>query len=162
VDCEPLSPLPPLHAPDAVQDVALLLDQASVEALPGFTVLGVALKVTLGALLETVTVADCVAEPPAPVHVTSYSVVFVRVGVCQTALVGTSPRQLPTVATQAVALADDQVRVDLLPLLMVVGEALNVTDGAADAAVGAGVAALATDTATAWVVVPPEPLQVSA
>ena len=145
--CEPLRPLEPLQPPDAVQAVASLLDQVKVEEAPDFTLLGVALSVTIGALLETVTVADCVADPPAPVQVTSYSVVLVRTGVCQTALVGTSPRQLPTMATQAVALADVHVRVALPPLPMVVGEALKVTDGVA-AVAGATGAAAATDTAT--------------
>jgi hypothetical protein len=149
VDWEPVSPLEPLQPPDAVQEVALLLDQVSVEAAPAFTVLGAALSVTVGAAPETVIVTDCEADPPAPVQVTTYSVVLVRAGVCQIALVGTSPRQLPTMATQEVASADDHVRVDLPPLRMVVGTALNVTDGAA---VAAGVAAVAagatTDTAT--------------
>lgn len=140
VDCEPLSPLAPLQPPEAVQEVAVLLDQVSMAAAPAFTVLGPTLSVTVGALLETVTVTDCVADPPGPVQVTSYSVVSVRAGVCQIALVGTLPRQLPTMATQPVTLADVQVRVDLPPLLTVVGAALNVTDGAA---------AAATDTATA-------------
>jgi hypothetical protein len=58
VDCVPLSPFEPLQPPDAVQAVALLLDQASVEAAPDFTLLGLALSVTIGALLATVTVAD--------------------------------------------------------------------------------------------------------
>jgi len=58
VDCVPLSPLEPLQPPDAVQAVALLLDQVSVEAVPDFTLLGLALSVTIGALLATVTVAD--------------------------------------------------------------------------------------------------------
>jgi hypothetical protein len=131
--------LEPLQPPDAVQEVALVLDHVSVEETPDFTLLGVAVSVTIGAAPETVTVADCVADPPAPVQVTSYSVVFVRTGVCQIARVGTSPCQLPTVATQAVALADAQVRVDLPPLLMVVGAAVNVTDAAAG---------LTTDTST--------------
>jgi hypothetical protein len=122
--------LEPLQEPDALQEVALVLDQASEEEAPDFTLLGVAVSVTIGAAPETVTVADCVADPPAPVQVTSYSVVLVRTGVCQIALVGTLPCQLPTVATQAVALADAQVSVDLPPLLMVVGAAVNVTDGA--------------------------------
>ena len=147
VGCEPLRPLEPLQLPDAVQAVASLLDQVKVEEAPDFTLLGVALSVTIGALLETVTVADCVADPPAPVQVTSYSVVLVRTGVCHTALVGTSPRQLPTMATQAVAFADFHVRVDLPPLPMVVGEALKVTDGVAAVAAATGAAA-ATDTAT--------------
>jgi hypothetical protein len=68
VDCEPLSPLAPLQPPDALQEVALVLDQVSVEEAPEFTVLGVALSVTVGAVLETVTVADCVALPPLPVQ----------------------------------------------------------------------------------------------
>jgi hypothetical protein len=58
VDCVPLSPLEPLQLPDAVQAVTLLLDQVSVEAAPDFTLLGVALSVTIGALPATVTVAD--------------------------------------------------------------------------------------------------------
>jgi hypothetical protein len=148
VDCEPLSPLDPLQSPDAAQAVALLLDHVSVEEAPAFTLLGVALNVTIGDLLVTVMVTDCEADPPAPVQVTSYSVVLVSTGVCQIALVGTLPRQLPTVAKQAVALADVQVRVDLPPLLMVVGAALKVTDGAAAAAGAAGAAGVATDTAT--------------
>lgn len=145
VDCEPFRPLVPLQPPDAVQAVASLLDQVSVDVPPAFTLLGAALSVTTGALPVTVIVTDCVADPPAPVQVTTYSVVLVRAGVCQTALVGTLPRQLPTMATQSVALVDDQVRVDLPPLLMVVGVALNVTDGAAGATAAA---AAATETAT--------------
>ena len=58
VDCVPLSPLEPLQPPDAVHAVALLLDQVSVEAAPDFTLLGLALSVTMGALPATVTVAD--------------------------------------------------------------------------------------------------------
>ena len=58
MDCEPLSPLEPLQAPDAVQELALPLDQVSVDALPAFTVGGAALSVTVGAFPETVTVAD--------------------------------------------------------------------------------------------------------
>jgi hypothetical protein len=81
VDCEPLRPLEPLQPPDAVHAVALLLDQVSVEVAPSLTVLGEAVNMTIGALLETVTVADCVAGPPGPVQVSSYSVVLVRVPV---------------------------------------------------------------------------------
>lgn len=59
----------PDQAPEAEHEVALLLDQVSVEALPELTVLGLALSVTNGAMPGTVTVVDCVAEPPGPVHV---------------------------------------------------------------------------------------------
>ena len=58
VDCDPVSPFEPLQPPDAVQEAALVLDQVSEDEAPGFTVLGVALSVTIGALPETVTVAD--------------------------------------------------------------------------------------------------------
>ena len=130
----------------------MLLAQVSVEEAPDFTLLGVAVSVTVGALLETVTVTDFVVDPPAPVQVISYSVVFQRDGVSQIALVCTLPRQLPTLAKQAVASVDAQVSVDLPPVLMVVGVALNVSVGAAGCT---------TDTATDWTVVPPDPLHAS-
>jgi hypothetical protein len=128
VDCEPLSPFEPLQPPDALQEVALVLDQVSVEEAPDFTLLGVAVSVTIGALLETVTVADCVADPPAPWQVSSYSVVFVRAPVESVPLAGMLPCQPPE-AVQAVASMDLQVRVELPPLLTVVGAAVSVTDG---------------------------------
>jgi hypothetical protein len=43
--------------------------QVKVDALPLFTLLGLVLKLTVGAVAETVTVADCDALPPAPVQV---------------------------------------------------------------------------------------------
>ena len=119
----------------------MLLVQVSVAAPPAFTVLGAALSVTIGALLETVTVADCVADPPAPAQVSSYSVVLVRAPVDQVPLVGTLPCQPPE-AVQAVASTDFQVSVELPPLLTVVGAAVNETDAAT------GVAGVVTDTAT--------------
>lgn len=131
----------PLQAPDAVQELALLLDQVSIEALPAFTVAGAALSVTVGALLDTVTVADCVADPPPPVQVNSYSVVLVRAPVDQVPLVGTLPCQPPE-AVQALASEDFQVSVDRPPWLTVVGAAANVIDGKGRAA------GSATDTAT--------------
>ncbi len=63
-------PWVPDQAPEAVQDVALLDDQVSVDALPLLIVLGLALKITVGAgFALTVTVADCAALPPLPVQV---------------------------------------------------------------------------------------------
>jgi hypothetical protein len=64
VDCDPLVDLVPDHAPEAVQEVALVADQVSVEALPLATVLGLAAKVTTGAGEVTETVTDCTALPP--------------------------------------------------------------------------------------------------
>lgn len=61
----------PDQAPEAEHAVAFLTDQVSVEAAPESTVLGAALSVTTGGNPDTVTVADCVAEPPVPVQVSS-------------------------------------------------------------------------------------------
>jgi len=58
VDCEPLMGLPPLHALDAVQAVALAADQVSIELVPLATELGDALTRTVGAGALTETVAD--------------------------------------------------------------------------------------------------------
>jgi hypothetical protein len=66
---EPLVALPPDHAPEAVQEAALAVDHVNVELLPPATVLGFAAIVTVGAGEVTVTIADCVALPLAPVHV---------------------------------------------------------------------------------------------
>src|SRR6202035_3552001 len=65
----PLVGLVPLHPPDATQAVALVDDQASIDAAPLLTVLGLAERVRAGACLVTDTVADCVALPPEPVQV---------------------------------------------------------------------------------------------
>jgi hypothetical protein len=60
----------PDQAPEAAQEVALLDDQVSVDALPLLMVLGLALRLTVAAgFALTVTVADCDALPPAPVQV---------------------------------------------------------------------------------------------
>jgi hypothetical protein len=58
VDCEPLTPLMPDHAPEAVHEVAFLLDQVNVEESPGRSELGLACKVTVGVSALTVTVTD--------------------------------------------------------------------------------------------------------
>ena len=129
VDCEPLSARLPDQAPDAIQEVAFLLDQASIEAVPELTVLGLALSVTTGGKVGTVTVTDCVAEPPSPVQVRSYSVVLVSAPVDQVPLVATAPLQPPE-AVHAVASLELQVKLELAPLITVVGAAVNVTAGA--------------------------------
>ena len=62
----------PVHPPLAVHVVALAAVQASVEVPPFATVDGVADSVTVGDGGAdggvTVTVTDCDAVPPAPVH----------------------------------------------------------------------------------------------
>ncbi len=71
VDREPFTFLLPDQAPEAEQAVALTLLQVRVEGLPELTVLGLAWSVSCGAKPATVTVADCVAEPPGPEQVSS-------------------------------------------------------------------------------------------
>jgi len=63
----PLVGLPPDHVvPEAVHEVALAADQVSVALPPAATVLGFALKATVGAGEATVTVADCETYRPKP------------------------------------------------------------------------------------------------
>ena len=70
VDTEPPpTDFAPLQPPDAVQEVALVEDQVSVEAAPFATVVGFALKLTVGAGCVTVTLADCAPVPPGPMQV---------------------------------------------------------------------------------------------
>ncbi len=130
MDCEPLTALVPDHAPDAVQLVAFAADHVSIEAAPEFTVLGLALKVTTGARADTVTVAVCVAKPPGPRQVTSYSVVAARAPVDQVPLVATPPLQPPE-DQHTVALVACHCKVVLSPSATVDGEAVIVTVGAA-------------------------------
>ena len=122
-----------------------------VDALPLATLAGLALNDTVGAGgAETVTVADCDAEPPVPVQVSVNFVVAVRAGVACEPAVASEPLQPPE-AVQAVALVDDQVNDDAEPLWTVAGFAVRVT-------VGAGVV---TETVADCAEVPPLPLQVS-
>jgi hypothetical protein len=69
VDCVPVSALAPDQDPEAVQAVALVADQVSVELLPLATVLGLATRLMVGTGCVTDTVADCAALPPVPVQV---------------------------------------------------------------------------------------------
>jgi hypothetical protein len=63
---EPLIGSLPDQPPDAVQEVALVEDHVSVELLPLFTVLGLAVRVTAGAGEVTDTVATCTTLLPLP------------------------------------------------------------------------------------------------
>ena len=58
LDCEPLIALLPLQAPDAVQAVAFVADQVSVELVPLASELGAAEITTVGAGELTETLAD--------------------------------------------------------------------------------------------------------
>jgi hypothetical protein len=59
----------PDHPPEAVQEVALVAFQVKVDTPPLTTLLGFALKVTVGAADVTATVVDCDPLPPGPVQV---------------------------------------------------------------------------------------------
>jgi len=129
VECEPLVASLPLHPPEAVQDVALVDDQDSVELPPLAMVLGLALKLTVGAAEVTVTVADCAALPPPPVQVRVYVVFALSAPVECEPLVGWLPDQPPD-AAQEVAFVVDQLKVELLPLTTELGLAARLTVGA--------------------------------
>jgi hypothetical protein len=66
---EPVVVSVPDQPPEAAQEVALLELQFKVDDPSLFTVLGLALKATVGAAAVTVTVEDCAALPPVPVQV---------------------------------------------------------------------------------------------
>ena len=71
MDCVPVSALVPDQDPEAVQAVALVADQVSVELPPLATVLGLAARLMVGKGCVTETVADCAALPPVPVQVSA-------------------------------------------------------------------------------------------
>ena len=68
---EPLTVCVPLQLPDAEQLVALVELHVSVEDWPAVIGVGVAVRVTVGGVdaVVTVTLADAVPDPPAPVQV---------------------------------------------------------------------------------------------
>ena len=59
----------PDQPPEAVQLLALLEDQLSVADPPLLTAAGLALRLTAGAGVETLTVTDWLALPPGPLQV---------------------------------------------------------------------------------------------
>ena len=71
MDCVPPVALEPDQAPEAVHEVAFVVDQLRVELLPLAMELGLAARLTVGAEAAEVTetVATWVALPPVPVQV---------------------------------------------------------------------------------------------
>lgn len=120
----------PVQPPEAVQLVALVELQVSVEDPPLATLAGFAVSVTDGGGggAETVTVADCEALPPGPVQSSVNVVVAVRLPVEVDPLVGSAPLQPPE-AVQPVASVELQVSVEAVPLETVAGFAVSVTVG---------------------------------
>jgi hypothetical protein len=132
-----------------VQVVAFSVDQIRVLVPGETTVLGSAVRLTVGAG-PTVTVTDCEALPPGPVQVSVNSVVVVSTPVEVEPGVGRAPLQ-PPLALQVSASVEDHESVDEVLYGTVVGEADRVTLG-----VGGGL----TLTVTLWLALPPSPVQV--
>jgi hypothetical protein len=156
VACDPDVAFVPLHAPEAVQEVALVLDQESVLLPPDCTEVGLAVRFIVGAAgggvppeVTVVTVVEPLSLPPAPEHAS----VNVRVAVSEPVLSLPESALFPDQAPEAeheVAFVVDQLRVELEPDCTVVGFAEIMTVGAP-----------ATRTVTESGVDPPAPVQVS-
>jgi hypothetical protein len=109
--CAPLVGIEPDQPPEAVHEVALVADQLSVVLPPLETLLVPALRDTAGAGVDTDTVTDCVADPPAPVQVSVYLVVADTAAVLADPLTVSLPFHPPD-AEQALALVEVQLSVD--------------------------------------------------
>jgi hypothetical protein len=129
VPCEPAVFSAPDQSPEAAQEVALVVDHVSVEPLPDATVVGLAASLMTGAAADTVTVADCVAEPPGPLQVISYWLVARTGPVEADPLSGCVPCQSPK-AVQLLASSVLQANVELDPGATVAGVAVNAIVGA--------------------------------
>src|SRR4029077_13901768 len=141
----------PDHPAEAVQLLALLDDQLSIADAPLLTVVGLALRLTvgLGGGAETLTVTDRLALPPGPLQASVKVVVALSAPVLALPPVGSLPDQPPE-AVQLLALLDDQLSIADPPLLTVVELALRPTVGGAE-----------TLTVTDWLALPLGPLQAS-
>lgn len=154
VDSEPPGgPFAPDQPPEAVQEVAFVEDQVSIEDPPLTTEVGFAVSDTVG---DTLTVADALALPPGPVQAREKLALAVSgpvdAGPPEGALV---PDQSPE-AVQRVASVEDQVSVADTPLATTAGFAASDT-------VGTGGSAAPVEPATAGsTVVPPQAATVSA
>jgi hypothetical protein len=113
--------LVPLQAPDAVQEVALVEDQVRVDDEPDVMEVGKAESETVGDAAVTVTVALAVMDPVALVAVRVY--VVVAVGLTDLDVPVTVP--IPWLIESDVAFETDQLKVDELPDVILVGDAVK-------------------------------------
>jgi hypothetical protein len=143
--------LVPDHAPEALQEVALVDDQVSVEEPPLTSEVGFAASDTVGAAGVTVTLADALALPPGPVQTMAKEPELVNAPLDSLPEVALPPDQAPD-AVQELASVDDQLRVEDPPLTTKVGFAVSDTVGIA----GGGVLTVTVVDALA---LPPEPVQ---
>lgn len=149
----PLVACVPVHPPEAVQLVAFVEVQVSVDELPATTLAGLADSVIVGTggAAVTVTVTLFCVVPPLPVQSSAYVDVLASNPVDSLPLVDFDPLHAPP-AEQLVAPTADQVMVELPPATTVSGLALSVTTGTAG---------VATCTVAVEVALPPAPEQVS-
>jgi hypothetical protein len=118
----------PDQAPDAVQLVAFVLDQTSVVVSPDLTLLGVAVKVTIGGY-NTSTITEAAPVPPAPSQVNVKVLGCVRgPEVWEDDVCAVMPDQAPD-AIHLVALVLVQVSIVLSPARTLVGFAASETAG---------------------------------
>src|ERR1700722_18883789 len=115
-----LLPLQPAPAPEAVQDVALVELQVSMEVPPLAMTEGLATNVAVGMILTRT--VDAALVPPVPVQVKEYELGIVIAPVLCVPFVALLPLQPPE-AVQEVALVELQVSVDVPPLAIEVGAA---------------------------------------
>jgi hypothetical protein len=145
--------LVPVHAPEATQDVASVDDQVRVEELPLATDVGLAVRDTVGTAGVTVTVAEALPVPPAPVQASPNVLVLVNTPLDWLPEVVLVPVHAPE-ASQEVASVEDQVSVEDPPLAIDVGLAANDT-------VGTGAGGAPTVTVVEVLAVPPSPVHAS-
>jgi hypothetical protein len=117
----------PDHPPEAVQLLALVEDQLSIEDPPLLTVVGLALRPTVGGA-ATLTATDWLALPPGPLQVSVKAVVALSAPVLALPLVGSLPDQPPE-PVQLLVFVEDQLSIDEPPVLTVAGLALRLTVG---------------------------------
>ncbi len=154
VDWLPDVALVPDQAPEAVHEAAFADDQVSAEDSLVFTDVGLALNESVGAGFVTTTVTELLALPLAPVQAREKALEAASTVVVSLPDVGLDPDQAPD-AAQEVALVDDQVNTDVVPVLTVDGLALMETVGA-----GGGGGVPATVTLAVCEMPPPTPVHV--
>jgi hypothetical protein len=125
VDWVPPAGKVPVQPLDAVQDVALLEVQVSVDVPPGATTEGLTTNVAVGMRLTT---ALALEVPPEPVQDKEYEVGLATGPVLWLPLNASDPLQPPD-AVQEAALLEVHVRVDDAPTATAAGDAFSVTAG---------------------------------
>ena len=120
VDAVPLVGWDPLQLPDPVHVVALVELQVKDDTPPLATLVGFAVRVTVGAGCVTVTPAVAVADPPAPVQARVKVELEVSALLATLPLVACDPLQAPE-AVHDVAFVALQVSVEVPFAATVVG-----------------------------------------